>query len=163
MPKPRNDCEAENPRVCFQYNKNDLSRPAISQQEATQRLKGGRMTLPTEQNQSTAQERHSVEDEQFTSFAQFYPFYLTEHQHPVSRALHYTGSSLVLLLLVYSLYTQHYLLLIGLPLLGYGFAWLGHFGFEKNRPATFKYPIYSFLGDWVMLKDAISGQLKSKL
>jgi hypothetical protein len=121
------------------------------------------MTIPTDQQPRSPQKPPTQAEVTFTSFAQFYPFYLAEHQHPVSRALHYTGSSLVLLMLIYSLYSQHYPLLITLPLIGYGFAWLGHFGFEKNRPATFKYPIYSFLADWVMLKDAIFGQLKSKL
>ena len=99
-------------------------------------------------------------DRRFTSFAEFYPYYLAEHRHPTCRRLHYVGSTLVLALLGYVLITQSWILLLALPVVGYGFAWIGHFVFEKNRPATFKYPFYSFLGDWVMLKDALTGRLR---
>lgn len=92
---------------------------------------------------------------QFNSFKEFYPFYLSEHSHPVCRRLHYIGSSLVLLLIGYIFFSGNLHFLWLLPLIGYGFAWIGHFVFEKNKPATFKYPLYSFLADWVMLKDAI--------
>jgi len=91
----------------------------------------------------------------FNSFKEFYPFYLSEHSHSVCRRLHYVGSTLVLILVIYVFFTGNLQFLCLLPLIGYGFAWIGHFMFEKNRPATFKYPLYSFLADWVMLKDAI--------
>ena len=97
---------------------------------------------------------------EFKSFAEFYPFYLSEHANDTSRRLHYIGSLLVLGILVWALLSQKWLLLIALPLAGYGFAWVGHFFFEKNRPATFKYPLYSFMGDWVMLKDALTGRIR---
>lgn len=87
---------------------------------------------------------------EFKSFKEFYPYYLNEHNHPVCRALHYFGSTLVLVILGYSLYTLNSTPLITLPIVGYGFAWVGHFFFEHNKPATFKYPLYSFIGDWVM-------------
>lgn len=99
----------------------------------------------------------------FSSFAEFYPYYLAEHRHPLCRALHYCGSLLVIALLCYVLITQQWPLLWLLPLIGYGFAWVGHFGFEHNKPATFKYPLYSLAADWVMLKDFLTGQLKHKL
>ena len=98
--------------------------------------------------------------ERFASFAEFYPFYLAEHSNPVCRRLHYVGSLLVLALLGYVLATGQWLWLLALPVVGYGFAWIGHFVFEKNRPATFQYPLYSFLGDWVMLKDALTGRIR---
>ena len=98
--------------------------------------------------------------ERFRSFAEFYPYYLAEHSNPVCRRLHYVGSLLVLALLGYVLASQAWLWLLALPVVGYGFAWIGHFGFEKNRPATFQYPLYSFLGDWVMLKDALTGRIR---
>ena len=101
-------------------------------------------------------------DRKFRNFAEFYPFYLEEHSDARCRALHYTGSLLVLALLVGVLATGRWALLWLAPLIGYGFAWVGHFFFEHNRPATFKYPLYSLLGDWVMLKDFVSGQLASK-
>lgn len=96
---------------------------------------------------------------EFTSFSEFYPFYLSEHSDPVCRRLHLIGSLLVLATLAYTLISQQWWLLLALPVLGYGFAWVGHFFFEKNKPATFTYPLYSFLGDWVMLKDALLGRL----
>ena len=89
----------------------------------------------------------------FRSFAEFYPFYLEEHSNLTCRQLHFVGSTLSLLCLVTLVLTRNpWWLLVGL-LCGYGFAWLGHFGFEKNRPASFKRPLYSFMGDWVMYRD----------
>ena len=105
----------------------------------------------------------SESTKKFSSFAEFYPFYLKEHSHPVCRVLHYIGSTLVLCLLFYAISTEQYSLLWLLPVVGYGFAWVGHFFVEKNRPATFTYPLYSFLGDWVMLKDFLTGQINKKL
>jgi hypothetical protein len=96
----------------------------------------------------------------FQSFAEFYPYYLQEHSNDTCRRLHYVGSLLVLGILAYALLTQLWLWLLALPLAGYGFAWVGHFVFEKNRPATFKYPLYSFMGDWVMLRDALTGRIR---
>ena len=98
--------------------------------------------------------------ERYQSFAEFYPYYLQEHSNDVCRRLHYVGSLLVLSILGYALFTQQWLWLLALPFAGYGFAWVGHFVFEKNKPATFKYPLYSFMGDWVMLKDAFTGRIR---
>lgn len=88
--------------------------------------------------------------ERFGSFAAFYPFYLSEHRNATCRALHFAGSTLVLALVALAAATRNAWWLLAVPLAGYGFAWVGHFGFEKNRPATFKYPAWSLLGDWVM-------------
>jgi hypothetical protein len=101
-----------------------------------------------------------VQHKRFDSFAEFYPFYLEEHSHPACRRLHYLGSLLVLALLAYVLATRTWVLLWALPVVGYSFAWVGHFAFEKNRPATFKHPLYSFMGDWVMLKDMLAGRIR---
>ena len=98
--------------------------------------------------------------ERFNSFAEFYPFYLQEHSNDTCRRLHYIGSLLVLSILGYSIANQQWALLWLVPLAGYGFAWVGHFVFEKNRPATFQYPLSSLLGDWVMLKDAFTGRIR---
>jgi hypothetical protein len=99
-------------------------------------------------------------DKAFQSFAEFYPFYLSEHVNDTSRRLHYIGSLLVLVVLAWTVFTQIWMLLVALPIAGYGFAWAGHFFFEKNRPATFKYPLFSFMGDWVMLRDALTGRIR---
>lgn len=104
-----------------------------------------------------------MSDKRFQSFDQFYPFYLSEHSDRRCRALHYTGSLLVLACLGYLIASGNWQWVWLLPVIGYGFAWIGHFGFEHNRPATFQYPLYSFLADWVMLKDWMTGQLDAKL
>lgn len=99
----------------------------------------------------------------FRSFSEFYPYYLSEHKDPVCRRLHYIGSTLVLAILVTlaltGLWGYWWLMLLA----GYGFAWVGHFKFEHNKPATFKYPFYSLAADWVMYKDFLTGQLEQKL
>ena len=86
----------------------------------------------------------------YQSFDEFYPFYLSEHSHPLNRFLHFMGTSLSLGILISAFLTATYWL-IGVALIqGYAWAWIGHFLIEKNRPATFTYPLYSFLGDWKM-------------
>ena len=85
-------------------------------------------------------------DTRYRSFSTFYPFYLTEHINPISRRLHVIGTSLMLVTLVLGGLVDPRWFLVA-PIVGYGFAWTGHFVFEKNRPATFKYPLYSLAGD----------------
>ena len=97
--------------------------------------------------------------QQFRSFAEFYPFYLEEHRNPTCRRLHFVGTSLVIALLAYTLGSGQWAVLLAVPVAGYGFAWIGHFFFEKNRPATFSHPFYSFAGDWVMFADILRGRL----
>lgn len=90
----------------------------------------------------------SSSDARYRTFAEFYPFYLSEHQNKVSRRLHFIGSSIGLVLLALAIAWQNgWLVLAGL-VQGYAFAWVGHFFFEHNRPATFQYPLFSFMGDW---------------
>lgn len=96
----------------------------------------------------------------FASFREFYPFYLGEHSHPVSRRLHFIGSCGVLVLVAVALWRREPAWLLGALACGYGFAWIGHFAFEKNRPATFRHPLYSFIGDWVMFRDILTGRLR---
>ena len=100
------------------------------------------------------------DEKRYQSFAEFYPFYLQEHSDPVCRRLHFTGSALIIVLVIASLWLQNFWLLLLIPVVGYGFAWVGHFFFEHNRPATFTYPFYSLLGDWVMFKDMLTGKVK---
>ena len=98
-------------------------------------------------------------DRRFKTFADFYPFYLSEHANRVSRRLHFTGTSIALALLVVALSTGIWWLIAAALVQGYAFAWVGHFFFEHNRPATFKYPGFSFLGDWRLWWDLISGKM----
>lgn len=96
----------------------------------------------------------------YSSFREFYPYYLSEHSNRTCRRLHFVGSTLVLITLLGAILTRHWAWLWLLPVLGYGFAWAGHFFFEKNRPATFTHPVYSFAGDWVMFVQMLGGKIK---
>ena len=98
-------------------------------------------------------------DESFNSFREFYPYYLSEHSDIWCRRTHFIGSWLVLVALGLALLHSAWWL-VAMPLFGYGFAWVGHFFFEKNRPATFKYPVYSLIGDWVMFGDILRGKVR---
>jgi len=93
------------------------------------------------------------------SFAEFYPFYLSEHRNRTCRRLHFVGSTLGLLCLAMLVATASFWWLPAGLVAGYAFAWIGHFGFEKNKPASFKRPLYSFMGDWVMYKDIWTGKI----
>ncbi len=96
----------------------------------------------------------------FASFREFYPVYLGEHSNRNCRRLHVAGSTLVLLVIALALFTGRWAWLWLAPVAGYGFAWVGHFAFEKNRPATFRHPLYSLMGDWVMYWDVLRGKVK---
>jgi hypothetical protein len=93
------------------------------------------------------------------TFATFYPFYLQEHSNGINRFLHFVGTFIVLLIALAAVSNKEYRLLMYCPLAGYGFAWIGHFIFQKNRPATFKQPIFSLFGDFVMFWHLLTGQL----
>ena len=95
-------------------------------------------------------------------FARFYAYYLGEHRHPACRLLHYIGSWGVVLIVLAAVVKRRPLELLGAPILGYGFAWVGHLFFEKNRPATFRQPWYSLAGDWVMWWQITAGRLPIK-
>ena len=95
----------------------------------------------------------------FSSLAEFYPYYLSEHQNGTCRLLHFLGSTAVLAILAGCLYTQQPEWVWTALLAGYGPAWVGHFFFENNHPATFKHPFYSFLSDWLMYRDILRGKV----
>ena len=95
----------------------------------------------------------------YSSFAEFYPFYLSEHAQRATRRLHFLGSGLSLLCLAALIATANPWWLLAALMCGYGFAWASHMTVEKNRPATFKYPLYSFMGDWVMFWQMLTGKI----
>ena len=99
----------------------------------------------------------------YTSFAEFWPFYLREHSKPRTRALHYIGTSLVVLIAAATLLTGRWWWFAALPVAGYFFAWIAHFGVEKNRPATFTYPLWSLAADFRMWALWLTGRIGPEL
>ena len=95
----------------------------------------------------------------FASFREFYPYYLGEHANRTSRRLHFVGSCGVLVLVLVAAATRDPRWLLAALACGNGFAWIGHYFFDRNRPATLSHPLYSFLGDWVMFRDIIVGRI----
>ena len=95
----------------------------------------------------------------YANFREFYPYYLSEHANVMCRRMHFVGTTLVLIVFAVAVATRDARWLWLAPLCGYGFAWVGHFVFEKNRPATFSHPLYSLAGDWVMYADVLRGRV----
>ena len=94
------------------------------------------------------------------NFREFYPFYLGEHSNRTCRRLHFIGTLLGFLFLIAAVVTLNFWWVLAGIVQGYVWAWIGHFFFEHNRPATFTYPRWSFIGDWVMWKDILTGKIK---
>ena len=97
--------------------------------------------------------------EKFATFEEFYPFYLKQHSNKICRLLHVIGTTIVFALTITAIYHSFYKLLILVPIAGYGFAWVGHFFFEKNKPATFQYPLWSLKSDFKMYFEIVSGKI----
>jgi hypothetical protein len=98
---------------------------------------------------------------EFKTFTEYYPYYLKEHSNLTCRKLHFIGTCGVISLLLLFFFTGDLLVLAMLPVVGYGFSWAGHFVFEKNTPGTFKYPLWSLLGDFRMFWDILAGRLRA--
>ena len=98
-------------------------------------------------------------EDRIQTYQEFYKYYLTEHSNKTCRALHVIGTTIVIALLITAIYHRIPKLLIWIPIAGYGFAWVGHFFFEKNKPATFKYPLWSLKSDFKMYFDILSGKI----
>lgn len=101
--------------------------------------------------------------QRYQTFREFWPFYLKEHSHPLNRRLHFAGTTLVNVTAIAAIATGRPLWLLACPLLGYGGAWMGHYLVEKNRPATFQYPLWSLRGDYKMYGKMLRGELWGKL
>jgi hypothetical protein len=102
-------------------------------------------------------------DDRYPTFAAFWPFYLREHSRPHTRALHYLGTTLVLAIAGFALVSGRWAWLLAMPLAGYSFAWLAHFAVERNRPATFTYPLWSLAADFRMWWLWLTGRLGPEL
>lgn len=101
--------------------------------------------------------------DRYGSFAEFWPFYVAEHSRRSTRRLHFAGTTLGLACLIGFLVTLDWRLLVAALVAGYAFAWIAHFFVEKNRPATFKYPLWSFIGDWKMWGLMLLGKMDAEL
>ncbi len=97
--------------------------------------------------------------DRYASFEAFYPFYIHQHADRTCRRIHVVGTGLVIAAALAGLFVSAWWFL-AMPLVGYGFAWVGHFFFEKNTPATFKYPLWSLMGEWRMFFETVSGKRK---
>jgi hypothetical protein len=100
--------------------------------------------------------------ERLATYEEFWPFYVSQHVHSVNRSLHFVGTTLVLAFFGLGLLRDPSFLL-ACPFAGYGFAWVGHFFFEKNRPATFTYPLWSLRGDFRMYRLMLLGRMGPEL
>lgn len=103
------------------------------------------------------------ETPQFNSLKDFYPYYLSEHSLASTRITHFIGTALLFVIIVLAFTKSNFSLLWFLPVAGYGFAWFGHFFFEKNKPATFKYPFYSLASDFIMFWHMLTFQINGKM
>ena len=106
-----------------------------------------------------AKRKRAQKIEDCESFEEFYPLYLGEHRNRTNRRLHFIGSTFALMLLSIFIVTLEPKYFFFALIMGYGFAWVGHFFFEKNKPASFKKPLYSFMGDWNMYKDILTNRI----
>ncbi len=102
----------------------------------------------------------SAQAQRYTTFADFYPFYLSQHSNRTCRRLHFVGTTLAIGFLAHAFSTLNFWWLLAGIMQGYAWAWVGHYVFEKNRPATFTHPFYSLLGDWVMWSAILRGRIK---
>lgn len=102
-------------------------------------------------------------DKKYQSLPQFYQFYLKEHSNTTSRILHFIGTGLVILAFLTGFLFHDWRFFIVMPIFGYGFAWAGHFFFEKNKPATFQYPGYSLASDFILFYDLLTGKQPFKV
>ena len=101
-------------------------------------------------------------EKRFKTLKEFYPYYLSEHQNYTCRVLHFVGTALLFLIIAVAIILSDYRILISLPFVGYGFAWVGHFFFEKNKPATFQYPLFSLASDFILFFDLLIRKEKFK-
>lgn len=102
-------------------------------------------------------------EERIETYAEFWDFYVAEHSQPMTRLLHFVGTSLGLVLLFWFLKNGMFLYIPLCLVVGYAFAWFSHFVIEKNKPATFKYPFWSFISDYKMMFYMLTGKMNAEV
>jgi hypothetical protein len=104
-----------------------------------------------------------MSDKEFESFEEFWPFYVREHSNKWNRRLHFVGTTLAVGCVASALFTRRPWLALAAPVVGYGFAWVGHFFVEKNKPASFEYPLWSFKADFIMWSKIATGKMDAEV
>ena len=104
-----------------------------------------------------------IDDKRIENYGEFWDFYVAEHSEPLTRYLHFVGTLLALVLLVWILRTGNWLYFSLCLIIGYAFAWLAHFFVEHNKPATFKYPVWSFISDYKMMWFMLTGRMNREI
>ncbi|RNL53403.1 DUF962 domain-containing protein [Pedobacter jejuensis] len=99
-----------------------------------------------------------MSNKKFKSLKEFYPFYLSQHTNTTSRVMHFIGTGLIALLFFTGFLFHQWRFFLLMPVVGYSFAWVGHYFFEKNKPATFQYPLYSLASDFILFYDLLTGK-----
>ena len=110
-----------------------------------------------------SKEQRTIEEKRITNYAEFWDFYVAEHSQPLTRLLHFVGTSLAIVLLIWFVRNETYRYLPLCLVVGYGFAWFSHFAIEKNKPATFKYPFWSFISDYKMMFYMLIGKMNGEV
>ena len=104
-----------------------------------------------------------MSETRYNSFSEFWPHYVTEHSLPLTRTLHLIGTTVALGCLAYFILSGRWWLFPLALIPGYGAAWIGHFFVEKNKPATFQYPLWSFMGDYKMIWLMLTGRMDAEV
>ncbi|HQX55328.1 MAG TPA: DUF962 domain-containing protein [Pyrinomonadaceae bacterium] len=102
-------------------------------------------------------------DRPINDYSEFWDFYVSEHSLPMTRALHFSGTSLGIALMIFFVATGRWYFFPAFFVVGYGFAWFAHFVIEKNKPASFRFPLWSFISDFKMIWFMISGRMAAEV
>ena len=97
------------------------------------------------------------------NYSEFWDFYVSEHSLPLTRALHFAGTSLGLILMFWLIAVGRWYMFLIFPVVGYAFAWFAHFVIEKNRPASFRFPLWSFISDFRMMWFMLTGKMSREV
>jgi len=104
-----------------------------------------------------------VSQQDYNTFAEFWPHYVSEHSRSGTRLLHLIGTTIAIASIVYFIAVGRWWLFPLALIPGYGAAWIGHFLVEKNKPATFQHPLWSLMGDYKMIWMMLTGRIDAEV